>query len=191
MKRATATLVCLMLLTMLLACSGGGKKPEAGDGDGPKAGATHKFKFGEQHQTGDLIITVREATSQPFAGQHHGRFTNVNLTVAMIEVKNTSAGKIASWQGWQGRATVEDEHGNRFAPIDLDGWSGLPFNGTPGATWGGDVGAKIAPGQTYVNALYHEPAPATSKRLTVSVPLGGETLAFSGRVGWKKTLDRE
>jgi hypothetical protein len=41
------------------------------------------------------------------------------VTMIDVRVRNGSPGKIADWVGWQGKATVRDEFGNKFLPIDL------------------------------------------------------------------------
>ena len=86
---------------------------------------------------------------------------------------------------------IEDEHGNRFKPLDLRGWSCLPSNNTLGGGWDGDSGSRIHPGETYRNALYHEYAPPTSKEVVITLPLDGRSLRFRGLIGSKEKLDHE
>ena len=90
-----------------------------------------------------------------------------------------------------GKGVIEDEHGNRFKPLDLRGWSCLPSNNTLGGGWDGDSGSRIHPGETYRNALYHEYAPPTSHQVVITLPLDGRTLRFRGLIGGKEKLDHE
>lgn len=195
-RKSAAIVAGLFVLLVLLAC-GGARVPDAqketkqeknSDKDSPapddKPG---EAKIGgEPYRSGDLLVSIRTVYSNgPFGGQYRGRYANTKLTLAMIEVRNTSAGKIVAWPGWHGKAALEDEHGNRFAPFDLRGWSALPHNNTLGDGWDGDTGAKIHPGTTYTNALYYEFVPPTSKRVKVTGQIDGRTVTFSGPFGVK------
>ncbi len=185
MRIASASVVAT-LAVLVAACGGGGVKNQ------PKQGGKHvevveqkktqTVAFGEPVQQGDAAIVVVDAVVDTYAGQHYGQFRPFAATLVRLQVKNASEGKIIEWPGWHGVAVVEDEHKNKFAPLSLRGWSWLPRN-EPHDGWDGDTGAKIAPGATYVNALYHEPAPATSKTITVTIAIGDRTVKFVGTVG--------
>ena len=113
------------------------------------------------------------------------------MMMVVLSIQNTGKGKIAEWAGWQGKGVLEDEHGNKFKPLDLRGWSCLPANDTLGGGWDGDSGSRIHPGETYRNALYHEYAPPTSKEVVITLPLDGRSLRFRGLIGSKEKLDHE
>jgi hypothetical protein len=167
--------------------------PKAPDSASPKPApsspAVRTFGFGEQVPFGDLLVSIREVRSGQAGGQYLGSYRSVQLMWVVIEVKNTSKGKIVEWPGWQRKAQIEDEHGNKFGPVSLTGWSGLPDNDTINGGWRGDFGARVHPGTTYVEALYYEYAPPTTRRVVIEVPLGQETIRFSGPIGSKKEFD--
>jgi hypothetical protein len=167
---------------------GSGAPAEAG---AAQAGAAREFAFGEQVRAGDLLVSVEEAySSSNFAGQRYGRFTLIQMMLVRLRVENTGRGKIIDWPGWQGKAVVEDEHGNRFKPLALEGWSALPHNDIIGGGWSGDTGARVHPGTTYVNALYYEYAPPTSRHIIVTAPLAGRQVRFRGPHRDKWSIDR-
>jgi hypothetical protein len=158
-------------------------------GDRQERRGVDEYKFDEEVSHGDLRITITQAYPFRGSGQYRGQFRGRNFFIVTVSVKNTSTGTIADWPGWYGKATVEDEHGNKFAPLDLSGWAWLPANDPDG--WQGDFGARIHPGKTYVNALYHEFPPETTNEAIVTVPLAGRTLCFRGQLGLKNDRDHK
>src|SRR5262249_14427117 len=134
---AAATLATLVTL-LALAASPGEKAGHPGTW-----GGTAEFRLGEDNRVGDLLINVEKAENRD------PTFTDPGFMVIRFSVQNIHPTRIFDWPGWQDRARVEDEHGNRFGPILKPGGLGLP-------AWHGDGKTRILPEQTYTNVLYHE-----------------------------------
>lgn len=142
-----------------------------------------EIAFGEKVSRGDQRISITAATNEHGAGgEYRGQFRTIKLMRIHLSVENTSKGKIAQWEGWQGKAKIEDEHGNEYSPIDLRGWRYLPNNDTFGDGWDGDTGSRVHPGKTYINMLYYQHAPFTSKEIVVSIDIDGQPYRFRGRL---------
>jgi hypothetical protein len=162
--------------------------------------------FGEPAGDGDLVIRVHEAANNRCTGQYHGQFSWRDMLMVTFSVQNNSPGKIANWMGWQDKGTVQDEHGNTFKPCNLRGWEGLPHNDSgrgdnqytsyesyletrkklaPGTSLiggVGDRGTRVMPGKTYVNLIYFEHTPATSKQAAITLPCPGGPIKFTGPI---------
>ena len=178
MRHLTSVSVITCVVALLLACAGADRAKQRKDDTSPVAKEVKTLKRNEWYKYGDTQVTITEAVSSDnVAGQHYGQYATFKATFVRIEVKNTSAGKIADWKGQQGVATITDEHGNKFAALSLSGWSWLPFN-EPHGNLGGDFGSKVAPGTTYENALYYAVAPATSKTLSVTLTIEDQPVRF-------------
>ena len=188
---------CLIIL-LLASGIGGCENKQVNDARkedrSPARAVAKEVKFGDWTTEGDLKIKVLSAISPPHGvgGQYRGQFVgNTPMMMVRFQVKNTSVGKISEWQGWQDHAEAFDEFGNKFKPINLRGWVGLPNNdgsstltgGTKAISIAGDVGKeRIAPGDIYENVIYLESAPKTSKKITVALPLNGNQFNFNGPI---------
>lgn len=169
-------LVVLIGTAIFLAARSGSASDDTSDGS-----VARIYAFGERIKRGDLKITIRGVTSGWISGQHHGQFDSIQLMYAVVSVENTSGGKISVWHGWQGSGVIQDEHGNRFHPVTLKGWTWLPKN-----DWDdmmdGDFAVRVNPKTTATNAVYYQFAPPTSTKVTISLPLDGKTIHFSGKI---------
>jgi hypothetical protein len=139
--------------------------------------------FDEPLRDGDLLIKVVQITSGSTGGEYLGRFATLEASFVQVEVTNTSKTKIVDWAGWHGKGEMVDEHDNRFEPRSTAGWT---LDG-PRA----DRATRINPGETYKTILYFQPLPPTSKRVTITLPLGGKQVKFSGRLGTREQMALE
>ncbi|MFO0806856.1 MAG: hypothetical protein U0791_27435 [Gemmataceae bacterium] len=142
---------------------------------------TTECKFGDWVGSGHFQVRILDADSRAhIQGVRGGDGDRRNLTILFLEGRNTHAGRIVEWAGWQGVGEIEDEFGNKFKPAD--GWSVI----YPGLeTWANDFPKRIPPttGEPVKAVLYFERVPATSKKLTVTLPLEGVQLRFQGKHG--------
>ena len=122
--------------------------------------------FGEAVRLGELTVKVERISNRDQVGAYTG-----GLRI-FYTVENTSSGKIHEWAGWQGKARVTDEHGNVFP----ENRSELRDYLDP------DYRRGIEPGKTIRRCLIYVGLPPTSKQIFISVPLGKETITFSGPV---------
>ena len=126
--------------------------------------------------------------SQRLCGRDHAHIQGVvggdgdrrNLTIFVVEARNTHAGKLEEWPGWQGKGVVEDEFGNMFKPAD--GWS-VWYPAPPGIH--NDFPNRIppTPNGTIYAVLYFERVPNTSKKITLTLPFDGMQVKFQGNHG--------
>lgn len=161
---------------IVLSWGGEAAAPEAERSRLVQPAPAEEIPFGEEARDADLSIHVLEVTTGTIGGQHYGRFSTIDASLVHVKIVNHGAGKVYDWAGWQGEGEIEDEHGNRFRPISMRGWSWPPAENPM------DYAARIHPGMTHKKIAYYEPIPLTSRQLKVKVPLGNRTLIFVGEL---------
>lgn len=142
---------------------------------------TADCKFGDWIGSGNLQVRILHANSNAHVQGVVGRDGDRrNLTIVVAEARNTHAGKIVDWPGWQDKGQVEDEFGNLFKPTD--GWS-VWYPAPPGIP--NDFPNRIPPttGEAIRGVLYFERVPVTSKRITITLPFEGMQVRFLGNHG--------
>lgn len=144
----------------------------------PPAVVPVEGRFGEKVKVGDLEIVAEAYRNLGPSGQYRGEFQQLRCGAVCLKVTNTHPGRIADWPGWH-TASITDEHGNVFKPLDLYGWTWLPGN-MPNPDGGPDRGARIDPGKTRVRYLYTDEIPKTSKTLSVSGVYAGIPVRLYG-----------
>lgn len=144
----------------------------------PPAVVPVEGRFGEKVKVGDLEIVAKVVRQPVVGGQYRGDYGSLQVSMVRLDVTNTHPGRIADWPGWH-TASITDEHGNVFKPLDLYGWTWLPGN-MPNPDGGPDRGARIDPGQTRVRMIYTDEIPKTSKTLSVSGVYAGVPVRLYG-----------
>jgi hypothetical protein len=84
-------------------------------------------------------------------------------TVIVFKITNASKTKVARYDGWQGKAKIEDEHGNAYKPLknlkDVPCFNPIfVFN------------KLIAPGEIFTTYVLIEQTVAVSKELKLTLP---------------------
>jgi hypothetical protein len=137
--------------------------------------------FNERVTVGDLQVEIRWANTCPVLIRNYTETERRRMLYVVVSVTNINPGNTVEWDGWQGQGIVEDEHGRRLRPADLEGWLRVPEGARD------DLGlmpisvpAKIPPGATYDSAVFFELDPHWSEHVTVSFQLDGVTLRFRG-----------
>jgi hypothetical protein len=139
---------------------------------------------------GEIKVESPWASPVGVAGPRFGQFENHGkLLVVKLKLTNTSKTKVMRFAGWQGNATVVDQHGNAYKPYSFG--SGFAFADTPNRPGhpedaeydkGSDADSIIAgdmplhPGKSYITFLFFEEPAAVSEEARLTLPakaLGG------------------
>ena len=76
-------------------------------------------RFGEWVSSGDLQVRVVWGDSNRLHIRGLvGSNDRSSLLILELQARNTHAGRMIDWPGWQGKGWVEDEFGNKFMPVE-------------------------------------------------------------------------
>jgi hypothetical protein len=133
---------------------------------------------GESFKHGELAITIIDVFHESsILGLNFGSEKFLPSTPVWIKFENTSKTKILDTPGWHGKASLQDEHENKFSPISLTHWRFYEERQIQ------DSGERINPLTTTIRSLYFEGIPKTSKSFVLTLPLDGQLIRCKGMLG--------
>ncbi|SRR5260370_1016964 len=148
-------------------------------------------------QVGDVRVEANLALNHWVQVNNFGQWVFPKATVIQMTLINRSKTKVVRFNGWQGNATMADEHGNTYKPMNLDmapGFSGfgdLPWD--PQAEFRGyPIIARdfnLHPGKDYVTHLFFEQAADVAKEVRLTLP--ATELGGTGAIRLRVPLKRE
>lgn len=141
---------------------------------------------GESFKYGELAITIIDVFHQTsILGLNFGSEKFLSSTPVWLKFENTSKTKILDTPGWHGKASLQDEHENKFATISLTHWRFYEERQIQ------DHGERINPLTTTFRSLYFEGVPKTSKSFVLTLPLEGQLIRCKGILGENTRLMAE
>jgi hypothetical protein len=177
----------------------GTARPQAPAGEGPQGGRpAEPLKFdsdqkvrweeaGNSGRVGDVSAGVLLARPWVVNRRDFGAWKLNEMLVVKLKLTNTSTTKIVTFGGWQGKATLVDEHGNEYRAIHFGAGLG-GFGDMPGGAEdvGSDTDAILAynlrlhPGKSYITYLFYEKPAAVSREARLTLP--AEALGGTGTI---------
>ena len=141
---------------------------------------------GESFKYGELAITIIDVFHESsILGLNFGSEKFLSSTPVWLKFENTSKTKILDTPGWHGKASLQDEHENKFATISLTHWRFYEERQIQ------DYGERINPLTTTFRSLYFEGVPKTSKSFVLTLPLEGQLIRCKGMLGENTRLISE
>jgi hypothetical protein len=159
---------------------------------GPEGKAERWDSVGNRAQVGGVLVECLGARVLTFQAKMWGAWKTYGpQTLVKLKLTNTSPTKVVEFAGWQETATLEDEHGNRYAACrfgggldgfgETTGWNALPdFNANMDTSAILAYNLSLHPGKSYITYLFFAEAAGIAREARLIMP--AEALGGVGKV---------